>query len=110
MKRLRGIAASRGIASGPAFRFQRTALEISQATIEDPAAEWGRLEGALEMAGRQLEEVQAQAEAQSGAEQAAIFEAQRLMLEDPELLDAVRTSIEGEKLNAVAALSRAIET
>ena len=42
MKRLRGIAASRGIASGPAFRFQRITFDIDQATIDDPVAELGR--------------------------------------------------------------------
>jgi phosphoenolpyruvate-protein phosphotransferase len=110
MRRLHGLAASRGIVNGPAFQFRRATLEIDYATVGDPAVEWELFQTALETARGQLDEVYAQAEAEIGPEQAAIFEAQKLMLDDPELLDAVRTSVEGEQLNAVAALRNAAET
>ncbi len=42
----------------------------------------------------------AKAEAESGAEQAAIFQAHALMLEDPELLDLVQMAIERQGINA----------
>ena len=110
MNTLCGIAASRGIAIGPAFRFRRADLRFERHTVEDPAAEWVRFQAALETAREQLADVYAKAEAESGAEQAAIFQAHALMLEDPELLDAVRTAIEEEGFNAEAALSDAAET
>jgi phosphoenolpyruvate-protein phosphotransferase len=109
VKTLRGIAASRGIVIGPAFRFRQADLRFERYTVEDPAAEWARLQVALETAREQLAEVYAKAEAESGAEQAAIFQAHALMLEDPELLDAVRTAIEEQNVNAEAALSDAAE-
>ena len=110
MKTLRGIAASRGIAIGPAFHFRRADLSFERCTVEDPAAEWARFQAALETAREQLADVYAKAEAESGAAQAAIFQAHALMLEDPELLDAVRTAIEEQCINAEAALSDAAET
>jgi len=111
MRKLRGIAASRGIAIGPAFCFRKTGLAFERCIVEDPAAEWVRLEAALGTAREQLNEVYAKAEAESGTEQAAIFQAHAMMLEDPELLETVRSSIEGgEGLNAEAALNDAAES
>ena len=109
MKTLHGIAASRGITIGPAFHFRQADLRFERHTPEDPAAEWARFQIALETAREQLADVYAKAEAESGAEQAAIFQAHALMLEDPELLDAVRTAIEEQCINAESALSDAAE-
>ena len=109
MRTIRGIAASRGVAIGPAFHFRRADLSFERCTVEDPAAEWARFQAALETAREQLADVYAKAEAESGAEQAAIFQAHALMLEDPELLEAVRTAIEEQCINAEAALSDAAE-
>ncbi len=109
MKTLQGIAASRGIAIGPAFHFQRADLSFERCTVEDPAAEWARCQAALETACEQLADVYAKAEAESGEEQAVIFQAHALMLEDPELLEAVQTAIEEQCTNAESALSDAAE-
>jgi phosphotransferase system enzyme I (PtsI) len=105
VKTLRGIAASRGIAIGPAFHFRRADLRFERCPAKDPASEWARFEAALETARGQLADVYARAEAESGAGQAAIFQAQAMMLEDPELLEAVRAAIEEQRSNAEAALS-----
>ena len=109
MKRIHGIAASRGIGIGPAFQFRQTELSFKRSTVESTAAEWSRCQYALETAQGQLEDVLAKAEAESGPEQAAIFQAQMLMLEDPELLEAVHTAIEDRCINAESALSDAAE-
>ncbi|MFQ6102396.1 MAG: phosphoenolpyruvate--protein phosphotransferase [Anaerolineae bacterium] len=110
MNRLHGIAASRGMAIGPAFRFRRADLRFERCTVDDPATEWARFEAALEIAREQLTDVHARARAESGAKQAAIFQAHALMLEDPKLLNAVRTAIEEQHINVEAALSDAAET
>ena len=109
MKTLGGIPASRGIAIGPAFRFRETALRFERRAVENRDAEWARFEAATHEAREQLAAVYARAEAESGAKQAAIFQAHMLMLEDPELLGAVRTAIEDQGLNAEAALSDAAD-
>ncbi len=109
MRTVRGTPASRGIAIGPAFRFEKAGLTVERRRVDDPYAEWARLEAALRAAREQLEALRASAHEEVGADQAAIFEAQAMMLADPELLNTVRTAIEQEGLNAEAALADAIE-
>jgi len=109
VKTLHGIAASPGIAIGPAFRFRQVDLRYGRYTVESADAEWARCQAALETARKQLAAVHAKAEAESGAEQAAIFEAHILMLEDPDLLEMVQKDIEEHNVNAEAALSDATE-
>jgi phosphoenolpyruvate-protein phosphotransferase len=109
VKTYRGIAASRGIAIGPSFHFRRADLTFNRCMVEDTDAEWARFQDAIEKAGEQMAQVCSIAEVECGPEDAAIFQAQALMLEDPELLDAVQVSIEGRCVNAEAALSDAIE-
>ncbi len=109
MKTRQGIAASQGIAIGPAFHFRRVDLRFDRCTVEDPSVEWRRCQGALETASEQLAQVFAITQAGCRAEDAAIFQAHALMLEDPELLDAVRTKIEMECINAESAFSDAAE-
>lgn len=109
MKTIRGIAASRGIAVGPSFHFRPADLTFGRRTVEDTDAEWARFQDAIETASEQMAQVCSIAEVECGPEDAAIFQAQAMMLEDPELLHAVRASIEGQCVNAEAALSDAVE-
>ena len=109
MKTIRGIVASPGIAIGAAFQFRQDELRFERRVVGDPAAEWRRFQSAAARAGEQLAAVCAGARDELGEEQAAIFEAHLLMLEDPELLAAVQSAIEERSLNAEAALSDAAE-
>ena len=109
MKIIRGIAASPGIAIGAAFQFRQDELRFERRVVGDPAAEWRRFQSAAARAGEQLAAVCARARDELGEEQAAIFEAHLLMLEDPDLLAAVQSAIEERSLNAEAALSDAAE-
>jgi len=109
MKTIQGIAASRGIATGPAFQFRRADLCFARCAVEDPSAEWTRFQVALEVAGEQIARVCAIAEVECTPEEAAIFQAHALMLEDPELLEAVQTKIKRECINAESALNDATE-
>lgn len=104
---LRGIAASDGIAIGPAFQFRRADLRFDRYQVEDSSAEWRRFQNAVEIARVQLTEMALQAERDLGNDAAAIFQAQMLMLEDPELLTRVRAALEEQGVNAEAALSDA---
>jgi len=110
MKRLHGIAASRGIATGLAFHFRKADLHFECGTVQDPAAEWARFQVAVETAREQLAQVCAVAEVECGPEDAAIFEAHALILEDPDLLGTVQAQIEEQCVNAEAALDDAART
>src|SRR5512139_2812065 len=105
-----GIPASRGIALGPAFRYLPAELVVNRYIVKDPMAEWARFESALYVAREQLAAVQAQSEASHGGEEVAIFEAQAMMLDDPDLMETVRLAIRQDGINAEAALRDAAES
>jgi len=77
--------------------------------VEDAQSELSRLEKALHMAKGQIEQLMHQAQNQVGDEEAAIFEAHALFLEDPELLKTVRSTIESRRVNCEFAWEAAIE-
>jgi len=111
MKTLQGIAAAEGFAIGPAFLYQPAEITIDRQTIDDAdvPGELARWHDALECARTQLDELQRRAASTIGKENAAIFEAQRLMLEDPALLEMVEAKVRDEHLPAPAALNDAAE-
>jgi phosphotransferase system enzyme I (PtsI) len=109
MKTVKGIPASYGVAIGPTFIYERAALEIECCPIEDPASELARLAVAQETARQQLQMVFEKALAESGEEQAEIFKAQTMMLDDPELVGAVKKIVENDLTNVESALSATVE-
>jgi phosphoenolpyruvate-protein phosphotransferase (PTS system enzyme I) len=109
MKTFRGIAASGGIAIGPAFVYRPQRLVVDRATIgaDQAGAEIARWDAARRKAIDQLTVIQAQADDTMGRTNAAIFEAHAMMLEDPALLEMVETKIRRERLSAPAAVEEA---
>lgn len=104
MRELRGIAASGGIAIGPAFLYRRADVQIERYRIVDTTVECTRLSDALEQARQELEVVYNQALKETNQETAAIFQFHLLVLEDPEWLERLQTRIETQRINAEAAL------
>lgn len=105
---LSGISASPGVAMGPAVLYRPRLPEVKVLHVEDSPGEWRRLQDATAKAGAEIDLLYRQALTQVGREEAAIFEAHLLFLEDPALLEAARTIIFGESLNAEAAWQRVI--
>src|SRR5512146_396278 len=103
MKQIHGIPAAPGIAIGPVFHYRPVKLAIDKYTISDTAAEWVRLEAALDAAAVQLEAIYDKAVQEAGAQNAEIFQAQSEMLRDPELLELCRQELEGRLVNVEAA-------
>ncbi len=110
MKSISGIPASYGIAIGPAFVFDRAELVIETFQIDDPDAEWKRFEKARDESRRQLDEAFQATFEECGEEAAEIFNAQKLMLDDPELLSAVKAAVENDNTNVESALYQTAET
>ena len=110
METITGIAASRGIAIGPAQKILKQALQIEETSIEDPDQEIVRLHQAIQRAQDQLKGAYQKALAEIGPEEAAIFEAHALILDDPELLGSVEQDIRDRKINAEAALKTRSES
>lgn len=104
---LPGIRGSAGLASGPARHFRLPKPEVPQHRIEDPAAEWERLEEAIGRTRQQIEETLAEVARRADRDAAEIFEAHLLFLDDASLLEPARRLIQEERLNAAAAWDRA---
>ncbi|WP_035994366.1 phosphoenolpyruvate--protein phosphotransferase [Leptolyngbya sp. KIOST-1] len=79
-----GVAASPGLAIAPLHRFRHTRLEFAE-TAEDAAAEQDRLRDAIALADMDLTELYTTIKERSGKAKAAIFQAHREFLADPEL-------------------------
>ncbi|MGB2955304.1 MAG: phosphoenolpyruvate--protein phosphotransferase [Anaerolineales bacterium] len=110
MKSLSGIPASYGIAIGPAFVFDRVEIVTETYSIKDPAAEWKRFEEAREKTHQQLDEAYQKTKDDCGEEAAEIFNAQKLMLDDPELIKSVKTRVEKDLTNIESALFETAES
>ncbi len=93
MIRLQGIAASPGIAIGPAFVYRPAELAIPDRRADDPAHEWQRYQHAAEAAGRALASLRAKAAAEVGEEEAAIFDAHQMIIRDPDLEEELRAEL-----------------
>ena len=104
MKRLAGIPASRGICIGPIFQFLRQELVVDECKIEDSQKEIDRLNDALCIAKNQISKIYAKALTEASKADAEIFQAHKMILEDPELLSDVKNKIEKEKYSAEFAM------
>ena len=89
---LRGIPASPGIAVGHVHLLLWEVPEFEHHSISDDQIpeELKRFDQALEKAKGRIRQVTERVEVTAGREEAAIFEAQRMLLEDPALLEGVR--------------------
>lgn len=110
MRRYQGLPASPGVAIGPAWVYKPAPVTVERRRVIDPEAEWLRLQEALETARTQLVALEERTRTTIGPDEAAIFEAHRLFLEDDELIRGVRAAIADERLNAEAAVEDKIES
>ncbi len=107
-ERLQGIPASEGVVVGPALLYRPPELSVERRQVSDPAAEIERLDEALRQSRAELTNIQ-QEVAQQDAQAGQIFEFQRMMLEDPALVDSVKEEIQVASCNAEAAVSDVID-
>lgn len=105
---MRGIAASPGIAIGKIFIINEEKLEISQDKIaeERVSAELDILQGAIEKTKQEIKSLKEQTGKRLGPEQAEIFAAHLMFLEDPEFIASIKSEIKKNKLRAEAAVAR----
>jgi phosphoenolpyruvate-protein phosphotransferase len=106
--RLQGIPASEGIAIGPAFLVLPEPLGLPLPSPESPEQEIARFEAAAQAAGAGLIALRDRVRVTADEATAAIFEAHRMMLDDPMLRDGVRQRIQAGAA-AEAALTATID-
>ncbi len=98
-----GIAASTGIAIGPLVKLRPAAVEITPRAIENPETEQQRLAAAIHGAQEETRALYEWSKTHIGADEAGIFDAQSLFLEDPELLGAVSRTVMQDQVSAESA-------
>lgn len=109
MKQFTGIAVSGGIAIGPCWVYKPVSINTSRISCSNSASELSRLENALGEARRQLEHLHSRALENVSEADAAIFDAHRLFLDDPEFIGAIQSAINNECINAEAAVAEVAE-
>ncbi|MDR2896515.1 MAG: phosphoenolpyruvate--protein phosphotransferase [Propionibacteriaceae bacterium] len=106
MEILRGKSVFGGIASGDVFYINNDALSIERRTVDDPGAEKARVAAARAAAIEQLQNLQAKAQAEVGADEAMIFEVHQMMLDDDEFKEGIDSLIESQHVNAEFAVEQ----
>ncbi len=90
---LTGLPAAPGTAAGPARALRRPERTLPQGPAADPAAEWSALERALATTAADIREARASLAGRAAAQDAAIFDAHLLFLEDEALLEPARDAV-----------------
>jgi phosphoenolpyruvate-protein phosphotransferase (PTS system enzyme I) len=102
----KGIAAAFGYAMGPAFLLKEEKVTVTKRTLkpDEVDAEVTRFDAKVQQAISELEVIKEKARQKLGDEEAEIFSAHILVLQDPEYTGAIREKIKSDAVNAEAAL------
>ncbi|MFA5276423.1 MAG: phosphoenolpyruvate-utilizing N-terminal domain-containing protein, partial [Candidatus Omnitrophota bacterium] len=111
MIRLKGIAAATGISIGPAYRVGKEELIIPREEIEqdDIPLQIQLFEESLIKTRREIIELQKRISLEMGQEEAQIFDAHLLVLEDRMLIEEVISRLKKEKLNVAFIFSEVLK-
>jgi len=98
---IQGIAASKGIAYGQVFLYLQSELEVPRYSVDPDkrVAEIARFEHALVVTRRQISQIQAQVTKNLSEEEALIFDAHQMVLEDQALIGETIRDFEKSGLN-----------
>ncbi|HWR10712.1 MAG TPA: phosphoenolpyruvate--protein phosphotransferase [Rectinemataceae bacterium] len=102
MRELHGIAASPGTAFAPAFLFYddyNASIPSYSISDQDVETEFARFAEAVLQAKAEVGALREKALKEAGEEQAAIFDAHLMMLDDPEVASSVRHNLSASLLN-----------
>ncbi|HLX58889.1 MAG TPA: phosphoenolpyruvate--protein phosphotransferase, partial [Ktedonobacteraceae bacterium] len=107
----RGITTSAGVAVGPAFLYTSGAISLGAVerhpiSTDQVGIEQQRLREALHSAAQELHSLAIKLQSSIGQANAAIFDAQALMLLDPALREDTLHVIEAEQIDAAGALAK----
>ena len=108
MKFVQGKGASAGVAAGPILvKPAGRKPELRLDTCLDPQQELKRFQAAQQQVLQTLETRKEKAREQVGEEEAGIFEVHQLMVQDPDLCEAIEGLIQGEHFTAETAVREA---
>ncbi|MEY8370808.1 phosphoenolpyruvate--protein phosphotransferase [Aerococcaceae bacterium 50-4] len=104
MTKLTGIAASDGVAIAKAFLVEEPDLSFEISKSDDSQQEKERLAKAMADSKLEIEKIKAVASKSLSEEEAQVFDAHLMVLEDPELQQAYTQKIDDESFNAESAV------
>jgi len=96
---IKGIAAAPGISIAEAYRYTKEIQSINRDPVDNVEEAKQNLQEALNKSKKELKKVFSLANDKLGANRAAIFEAQIMILDDPVLIGNIISRIENEKTN-----------
>ncbi len=108
-----GIAGSGGIAIGRVYLYHKEEMVIDENPFSDEkllALEEEKLKKALDLSAGQIDCIIKKTVVEFSEEEAAIFEAHRLILEDPELIDGIKERILRGGISASNAANQVIQS
>jgi multiphosphoryl transfer protein len=103
------LPVSEGIAIGPLYLYHPPPPPIPEHKIEETEPSWKRLQRGIESTRISIQERRRRVAGELGEEQAAIFDAHLLILEDPELVERARQLVFADHKNEAAAWNEAIQ-
>lgn len=109
-QKITGIAASEGIAIAPVYLLVDPVLTYEKVTIDNVQEELARLNTAVDQAKGEIKKIRHHAQQQLGEDEAQVFDAHLLVLEDPEYLTQIQQVVEEEQVNAELALDHVTTT
>lgn len=104
------VAVSEGYAVGPFYRYQPALPAIPKDPAQDPGVEWKRFLSAINKVHQAINTRRKQLTASIGEEEASIFDAHLLILEDPELQAQTERLIFESNMNASYAWHQSIQS
>lgn len=90
---MKGIPASEGIAIGPVFLWKSEAPVVEETRISDKENELKTLSIAVEASKEQLKNIQQKALESMGPEEAQVFDAHMLLMDDPEWIGKIESQV-----------------
>lgn len=106
---MKGTGVSPGIAVGKALLVKEPDINIERRTIDNEEDELKRLEGALDLVRAQIEGLYGHTRENVGEEEASIFGAHLMILDDPEVFGQIKAKIKEEKVNSEWAIKEVTE-
>lgn len=107
---LTGISASKGIAIARPYLLKDPDLSYEAVEIDNVSSESAKLKSSLEQAKKEILVIQDNLKQSGANEEAEIFAAHLMLLEDPELISAIEAKITEEKVNVEAAVDEVMQS
>lgn len=108
--KLKGIAASDGVAVAKAYPLVEPDLTFEKVNVEDSDNEKTRLDEALKASEKELQKIRENAAEALGESEAQVFDAHLMVVNDPEMTDQIKQNIEDNKVNAEQALKNVTDS